>query len=235
MKPKNKALLLSLCAVMLVAASVFGTIAYLTDNDAVTNTFSVGAVGLNLDEAKVDEDGTPVNPAERTEEGNSYHLIPGHSYIKDPTVTLDDGSEDSYVRMMVKVENIDRLKQALPKEGTTAEYYGADGTFLVQKLCVDENGSMTWNPEVWKYNGYTESTDGKTGTKTGTYEFRYKTVVTKGTNELEPLFTHITVPGEIDNESLTHLEDVKIVVAAHAIQADGFDTAAAAWSAFPVN
>lgn len=231
MKPKSKALLLSLCAVMLVAASVFGTIAYLTDNDAVTNTFSVGAVGLNLDEAKVDEDGTPVNPAERTEEGNSYHLIPGHSYIKDPTVTLDDGSEDSYVRMMVKVENIDRLKQALPKEGTTAEYYGADGTFLVQKLCVDENGSMTWNPEVWKYNGYTESTDGKTGT----YEFRYKTVVTKGTNELEPLFTHITVPGEIDNESLTHLEDVKIVVAAHAIQADGFDTAAAAWSAFPVN
>ena len=42
MKTKRKALLLSLCAVLLVAVSVMGTIAYLTSTDNVANTFTVG-------------------------------------------------------------------------------------------------------------------------------------------------------------------------------------------------
>ena len=53
MKTKRKALLLTFCAVLLVVASVLGTIAYLTANDKVTNTFTVGQVAINLDEAKV--------------------------------------------------------------------------------------------------------------------------------------------------------------------------------------
>lgn len=42
MKTKSKALLLTLCAVLLVAASVLGTMAYLTSTDTVTNTFTIG-------------------------------------------------------------------------------------------------------------------------------------------------------------------------------------------------
>ena len=54
MKTKRKALLLSLCAVLLVVASVMGTMAYLTSTSAtVTNTFTVGNVGITLDEAPV--------------------------------------------------------------------------------------------------------------------------------------------------------------------------------------
>ena len=41
MKTRSKALLLTLCAVLLVAASVLGTMAYLTSTDEVTNTFTV--------------------------------------------------------------------------------------------------------------------------------------------------------------------------------------------------
>ena len=67
MKTKRKALLLTFCAVLLVVASVLGTIAYLTANDKVTNTFTVGQVAINLDEAKVTEDGKAVTPAERAE------------------------------------------------------------------------------------------------------------------------------------------------------------------------
>lgn len=44
MKTRSKALLLTLCAVLLVAASVLGTMAYLTSTDEVTNTFTVGQV-----------------------------------------------------------------------------------------------------------------------------------------------------------------------------------------------
>lgn len=101
MKTKSKALLLSLCAVMLVAASIFGTLAYLTDTDTVANTFTVGQVGITLDEADVNPDGT-IDTNARVD-ANEYHLMPGHEYIKDPTVHVDAGSEDSWI--FVKVEN----------------------------------------------------------------------------------------------------------------------------------
>ena len=102
MKKKTKALMLVLCAVLLVTASVLGTMAYLTSTDQVVNTFTVGKVAITLDEAKVDPDGTAVTPAERVKE-NAYHLLPGHGYTKDPTVHVQANSEDSFI--FVKVEN----------------------------------------------------------------------------------------------------------------------------------
>lgn len=102
MKKKTKALMLVLCAVLLVTASVLGTMAYLTSTDEVVNTFTVGQVAITLDEAKVNPDGTAVTPAERVK-ANAYHLLPGHAYTKDPTVHVQANSEDSLI--FVKVEN----------------------------------------------------------------------------------------------------------------------------------
>lgn len=102
MKTRSKALVLTLCAVLLVVATVMGTMAYLTSSDSVTNTFTVGKVAITLDEAKVNLNGTPVANADRVK-ANAYKLIPGHSYTKDPTVHVTAGSEDSYI--FVKVEN----------------------------------------------------------------------------------------------------------------------------------
>lgn len=102
MKSKKKVFLTVLCAAALVVASVLGTMAYLTSKDTVTNTFTVGDVNIKLDEAKVDTAGAPVSPAERVKT-NSYKLIPGHTYTKDPTVHVTAGSENSWI--FVKVEN----------------------------------------------------------------------------------------------------------------------------------
>lgn len=102
MKTKRKALLLTFCAVLLVVASVLGTIAYLTSQDEVKNTFTVGQVAIKLDEAKVNLDGTLVEGASRVKE-NSYKLLPGHEYTKDPTVHVNAVSENSWI--FVKVEN----------------------------------------------------------------------------------------------------------------------------------
>lgn len=102
MKKKTKALMLVLCAVLLVTASVLGTMAYLTSTDKVVNTFTVGKVAITLDEAQVDLDGTPVADAARVKQ-NAYHLLPGHTYTKDPTVHVQANSEDSFI--FVKVEN----------------------------------------------------------------------------------------------------------------------------------
>ena len=219
MKTNHKALLLVLCAVALVAGSVFGTLAYLTDTDAATNTFTVGSVHIKLDEFEVNPDGTKKSDLRVHE--NEYHLLPGHTYLKDPTVTVKAGSSDAYIRMLVKVENIEKLMAALPDES----YYGADGVFLLQNLV------QGWDNDTWNYHGYTKE-DG-----TGIYEFRYKEIVkqkpdAKDAVKLQYLFKYITVPGELDNDHLAYLKDVKINVVAHAIQADGFKDANAAWAAF---
>lgn len=103
MKTKSKALLMTLCAVLLVAASVLGTMAYLTSTTGpVTNTFSIGKINITLDEAKVDKYGVAVTPAERGN-GNEYKLVPNHEYKKDPTVHVKGDSENAYI--FVKVEN----------------------------------------------------------------------------------------------------------------------------------
>ena len=59
MKKKTIALLLVL--VMIFGISVGGTIAYLTDKEAVTNTFTVGNVKIKLTETAVNEAGVPVD------------------------------------------------------------------------------------------------------------------------------------------------------------------------------
>lgn len=102
MKTKSKALLMTLCAVLLVAASVLGTMAYLTSQDSVTNTFSIGKIAITLDEKKVDKNGTEIPNTDRVK-ANDYKLMPGHAYTKDPTVHVKGDSENSWI--FVKVEN----------------------------------------------------------------------------------------------------------------------------------
>ena len=98
----RKPLLVICCMMVLIAVSVGATLAYFTDSDSVANTFTVGKVGLSLDETKTGADGVPVDPAEKTQ-GNQYHLVPGKTYTKDPTIHVDADSEDSWI--FVKVEN----------------------------------------------------------------------------------------------------------------------------------
>lgn len=102
MKSKKKVFLTVLCAAALVVASVLGTMAFLTSKDKVNNTFTVGKVVITLDEAKVTDMGAPVADADRVK-ANTYKLIPGHEYTKDPTIHVDKDSENSWI--FVKVDN----------------------------------------------------------------------------------------------------------------------------------
>ena len=102
MRTKTKALVLALCAVLLDVTTVFVTMAFLTSEDSVQNTFTVGKVEITLDEAKVDSYGNEIANAERVKE-NEYKLIPSHTYVKDPTIHVDSNSEDCY--LFVKIQN----------------------------------------------------------------------------------------------------------------------------------
>lgn len=219
MKKTSKALLLMLCAVLLVAASVLGTMAYLTSTDTVTNTFTVGKVAITLDEAKVGTDGKALTgeKAERVD-ANDYHLLPGGIYDKDPTVHIQPKSEESYVRLLVTITNYTSAAQVL--ETTDS------GVILLENY-VDKNADWTHVAAGYKQD------DAK---DTATYEFRYKNTVSNSSDtdvvNLPALFNHITIPTSLNNDQIAKLDGVKISVVAQAIQADGFASADEAWEAF---
>ena len=102
MKTKTKVVLLALCMAAIIVVSVLGTMAYLTSTDEVTNTFTVGQVSITMDEATVDVYGVAVENAARTD-NNRYKLLPGHQYLKDPTIHVGADSEDCY--LFVEVVN----------------------------------------------------------------------------------------------------------------------------------
>lgn len=224
---KTKAILMALCAVLLVAASVMGTLAYLTSTDTVTNTFTVGKVAIKLDEAKVDVNGTPVAGAARVQ-SNDYKLMPGHEYVKDPTVHVKADSEPSYIRMLVTVSDITKLAAAFPAAKYPDFYSGNDSgnVFLLEKLVGN------WDSSIWTCNSVSGNV----------YEFRYAvgngiyTVPADAETEyvaLPALFKTITIPGTVDATALANLDQVQITVVAQAIQADGFNgDVDAAWRAF---
>lgn len=98
----NKKLITAASIALAACVAIGGTIAYLTDKtDTITNTFTVGKVDINL-----------------TETERTYKMIPGTTLDKDPTVTVEAGSEDSWV--FVKVDETNNLD-------TYIEYGTADG------------------------------------------------------------------------------------------------------------
>ena len=242
MKTKSKALLLTLCAVLLVAASVLGTMAYLTSSAEVKNTFTVGKVEIKLDEAKVNADGIPVEGADRVT-ANSYKLMPGTTYTKDPTVTVKAGSEESYVRMKVTFNNATEIialctDPEFADDGPT----GVENAYpLIRMVKFVEANAAKWDGIIpdnmvdtedmlgnAKYFAYDKTAD------TLTYIFYYRETVTAPTADvvLPVLFDSITVPGWVTGEQLKALNNFKITVIAEAIQAGSFDNAADAWSHF---
>lgn len=214
---KFKALLVVACALLLVAASVFGTMAYLTSTDEVKNTFTVGKVKITLDEAKVGTDGKALTGSDAARvQTNSYKLMPGHTYTKDPTVTVEAGSEASYVRQMVTVT--------------------FDKVLTDAQLATQLDGIFTGYDANWVRNDKKVETKTKDGAKYTviTYEYRYKDKVAATTTDskLPALFTGIKVPETWTNDDLAALGNIEINIVAHAIQADGFDNADDAWAKF---
>ena len=237
---KKKSFLLILSLVLAVSAAAFGTIAYLTDRESITNTFSVGQINITLNETEIntstntpvysptdlDPNGNPIEGAvpQRTTQGNQYHLLPGQTYIKDPTVTLEKGGERSYVRMLVTLKGASALKALYP-EG-----------FLPQNFV---NG---WDSSVWPCHQMIDYTTATPAQDVILCEFRY--VHTDGEPTVQPaadedlvldaLFDSITVPGDLTGADLQTLYEAgfEIKVYAQAIQSTMLETADIAWAAF---
>ena len=236
MKTKSKALLLTLCAVLLVAASVLGTMAYLTSTAKVENTFTIGKVEITLDETDV------TNPNGPRVQANSYKLMPGNTYTKDPTVTVLNGSDAAYVRMKVTFNNATEIIALCTDPEFADEVTGVENAFpLIRMVNFVKANAAKWDGIIpdnmvdtedmlgnAKYFAYDKTAD------TLTYIFYYRETVTATTADvvLPVLFDSIKVPEWVTGEQLAELNNFKITVIAEAIQAGSFAGADDAWSHF---
>lgn len=222
MKKNNKALLVTLSAVALVVATIFGTMAYFTDQEAVINTFTIGQVHLSLDEADVKTDGTYETDKDARVTENKYHLIPGHTYIKDPTVHVQKGSENCYV--FVTVDNqIADIEWDDEGYNSIVTQMTMNGWKLLSKADAGSIGIVQKDKlNVFVYGGEKSEND----------------VVPKNEDVDTDLvvFNEFRIDGnEVDNTKIanynTETKGTVIKVTAYAVQADGFKTALEAWNA----
>lgn len=236
MNKKLRRILLTVCsAALLVCVTVGATVAYLTSTDEVNNTFTVGSVDITLDEAAIKQDETTKNWVEDADadrvDGNKYHLLPGITYAKDPTVTVTKGSEKAYVRVLVTVNK----KTAL--DSIFAKYAESEG-LSIDDVVIDF--SDEWKAEkdtiidtekdtrtyVIRYIGKDKDGNGTVEDSEGIVDAQSAAV------KLADVFQKISIPEYFTNDDIKDLNGLTINVVAQAIQADGFDTGDAAWAAF---
>ena len=212
MKKTRKILAMAACAILLVCISVGATVAYLTSTDEVKNTFTVGNIKITLDEAKVDGEGKALTGtvAERVKK-NDYHLFPGHVYDKDPIVHVDANAENCY--LFVKVVNgIADLEskatgyKSIATQMTENGWVALEGVNDVYYKADAEGDPVLVNKgqNYYVFNGFAIDENAETN----------KTVVDAETNKETFVYQNAT-----------------ITINAYAIQADGFKTAAEAWTA----
>lgn len=127
---KKKIVALCLCIALAVVAIGGATLAYFTDTEDVTNTFTVGNVDIKLDEPEWTE---------------GSKLVPGTEISKDPTVTVVKGSEECYVRILMTISNssqwdaIFNADKTLTIENFFKGYDPADWTYI--KNTENANGN----------------------------------------------------------------------------------------------
>lgn len=179
------------CA-MIGAIAVGGTMAYLTDSETATNTFTVGKVQVDLEE--------PNYPG-NTDDGVK-DLVPNQIVKKDPQVE-NTGINDALV--FLKVE--------MPKANVTvAENDGTRGTAGVTELFTMLNTSIG-DEDAQKWF---ELKGDNTGENSNIHVYAYKEKLAKDATTVKP-FDSVQLKNVIEGQVDKATENIKITV--YAIQA----------------
>ena len=129
---KKKILALCVVAIIAVTAIAGASLAYLTDNEAKTNEFTVGNVDIDLTEPNWDETGA----------AEAADVYPGEPLAKDPTVK-NIGANPCFVR--VSVSDLDQF----------VVEYGKDAMITYRTDYVDGKLGENWvlhNDGYFYYN-----------------------------------------------------------------------------------
>lgn len=131
----SKVLVLALAMVLLVTATVGGTLAWLTDKtDEVKNVFTTADIGVTL----VETFNTDTNNDQKPDTWRAQ-LVPGYSYVKDPVVTVKADSVDCW--LFVKFEETNTPSTYLTYTSTlttTNDWTQGDGTNIPSNVWYRE-------------------------------------------------------------------------------------------------
>lgn len=220
---KKKSILIAGLSVMIIASmAIAGTLAYFTNTQTATNTFTVGNVAITLDEAHVSKTGdtwTADPAATRVTENTYSNVYPGAVLPKDPTVTVNSGSSDTYVRMKATVSHATAWKAACATHGITdlTAIFGGYVDANWERAAITENTQDDTITYIYNYVGGANAgrlaADGTTGA----------------------LFTSVTIPTGFTGAELSAIganSGFTMNIVADAIQAEGFADVTAAFAAF---
>ena len=245
----KKTIAIVMVAVLLVAASVMGTLAYLTDTESKTNTFTVGDVSIGLKEVF---------------DADNAKLMPGIDVNKDVSIQ-NTGSEAAYVWYLWKIPadldsidgttgtnnalHVNSLGRTWDKYRENKNYWADDQTeaFPIEQTWDHDPEvelGLTAGPEGYlytetigevKYHVYAVLYHGKLEAGEETTQGMTKVYLDTSVNKDVDGYYQIIAKGENAGKKkyLTSLSgDVQIIVEAYAIQADGFEDVYAAYKAY---
>lgn len=200
---------------LLVGSAIGGTLAWLTSTpDPVTNTFTVGNIEIELDES----------------DDLDLKMIPGKTLLKDPIVTVKEGSEPSWVFVKLeKTNNPDKyLEYAVRMEKTNGN---VEDTYWKQL-------DATKYPDVYYCQVKAVTADLELpvlACKDSTHQncegcVKVETTVTK--SDMDALLVKENDEFKLDDNG-NYVYDAnmvpKLTFTAYAIQKAGFETATDAW------
>lgn len=238
---KKKILAMCLCVAMLAIAIVGGTLAYFTDTDQATNTFTTAKVNIALNEQQRGENGLEAFKNKKVlypivgsaqDEKDEMGLPVAKNYVdKIITIINEEDSTDAYVRLYIAIPTaLDNATNAgknvlhfnFGNKFETGEYTAADHaywgteTLLVTDCTINE---VAYNIYYRDYNKIMAA-NSETGSAAYVGFYLDKNVDYDNENG------YYTINGEKIDFDFT--EGVNIPVYAVGVQAAGFDTAAAA-------
>lgn len=189
MRKSKKQLLRTLIACGLVlSVAAGGTVAYLTDAETATNTFTVGKVKIDLEEP-----GYPGNDSDDVK-----NIIPNQEIVKDPQIE-NTGNNDALVFLRVEV----------PQETFTE--LDADnnvGEKKLQNLFKLKNVSDQW--ELLR----TETVTGEGGKAKTSYVYGYKKTLGKGATT-DKLFQKVQMKNAVESDLSGNVEDIVVTALCH--------------------
>lgn len=193
----NKKKLLALFAVLALgtASLIGGTLAYFTDDESATNTFTMGNVEIDLIETP-DED-----PADGEWDGQLSDLAPGVDIDKNVFVKNTSDYNKAYVRVHI----------AIPEEIDDGDpTFAANKNFLHWNFTKESvaDGQWSWIPEYTEgtgylgngkgnWNFYTTKIDGK---DYNVYVATYRTALEPGQETTTEAITKVYLDKTVDGE-----------------------------------
>ena len=215
---KRKILVLALSLGMVAILAIGGTLAYFTDTDAATNTFTVGNVQIKLNE--VFEQNSVLRPATGSAQAGTLQ----NGIKKEVTVT-NTGSEDAYVRVHIAIPSI--LDNGDPSfdAGQNVLHFNYTKDSVVA-------GEWDWSKSTGApYEGdwnYYETTINSIDYNV--YVVTYESVLAPNATTATKAMHQVYLDSKVTNEDITKINATlganwQILVVAEGAQAEGFANA----------